>query len=298
MRAEKVGRDTMLSRIVQMVAAAQRSRAPIQRLADQVAGWFVPAVIVTAVAAFAAWSIFGPEPRFAFGLVAAVSVLIIACPCALGLATPMSIMVGVGRGAQAGVLIKNAEALERMEKVDTLVVDKTGTLTEGKPKVVAVVPVQGFDEPEVLRLAASVEGERHPLALASLLRRRSASSISPMFLVDSRPGRAPSAWSTGIDWLWAAPRSCKNRHCNRRPGTGPSGSGRRRDRDLPRRRRQGCGGDAIADPVKHDMTRSALSRKASGGYAHRRQQDTALAVARQLGINEVEAEVLPDRRAR
>ena len=139
MRAEKVGRDTMLARIVQMVAAAQRSRAPIQRLADQVAGWFVPTVIVIAVAAFVAWATFGPEPRYAYGLVAAVTVLIIACPCALGLATPMSIMVGVGRGAQAGVLIKNAEALERMEKVDTLVVDKTGTLTEGKPKVVAVV---------------------------------------------------------------------------------------------------------------------------------------------------------------
>src|SRR3979490_3255487 len=143
----------MLARVVDMVATAQRSRAPIQHLADQVAGWFVPAVILIALVAFAAWATFGPEPRFAFGLVAAVTVLIIACPCALGLATPMSIMVGVGRGALAGILIKNAEALERMERVDTLVVDKTGTLTEGKPKVVAVVPVQGFDEPEVLRLA-------------------------------------------------------------------------------------------------------------------------------------------------
>src|SRR5207302_333406 len=140
MRAEKVGRDTVLAQIVQMVATAQRSRAPIQRLVDQVSGWFVPAVIVIALIAFIAWSIWGPEPRFAFGLVAAVTVLIIACPCALGLATPMSIMVGVGRGAQAGVLIKNAEALERMEKVDTLVVDKTGTLTAGKPKVVSIVP--------------------------------------------------------------------------------------------------------------------------------------------------------------
>ena len=146
MRAEKVGRDTMLAQIVQMVATAQRSRAPIQRLADQVAGWFVPAVIAVAVLAFAAWATFGPEPRLTYGLVAAVTVLIIACPCALGLATPMSIMVGVGRGAQAGVLIKNAEALERMEKVDTLVVDKTGTLTEGKPKVVAIVPAPGFAE--------------------------------------------------------------------------------------------------------------------------------------------------------
>ncbi|MEA2992545.1 MAG: P-type Cu+ transporter, partial [Alphaproteobacteria bacterium] len=167
MRAEKVGRDTLLARIVQMVAAAQRSRAPIQRLADQVAGWFVPAVIAIAVAAFLAWSMFGPEPRFAYGLVAAVSVLIIACPCALGLATPMSIMVGVGRGAAAGVLIKNAEALERMEKIDTLVVDKTGTLTEGKPKLTAILPAPGFDEADVLRLAASVErSSEHPLAAA------------------------------------------------------------------------------------------------------------------------------------
>src|SRR5207344_2398100 len=139
----------------------------IQRLADQVAGWFVPAVMVAALLAFAAWAYFGPEPRMAFGLVAAVSVLIIACPCALGLATPMSIMVGVGRGAHAGVLIKNAEALERLEKVDTLVIDKTGTLTEGKPRVVAVVPIIGLDEREVLRLAASIErSSEHPLARA------------------------------------------------------------------------------------------------------------------------------------
>src|SRR5476651_248745 len=165
MRADKVGRDTLLSQIVKMVADAQRSRAPIQRLADQVAGWFVPTVIVVALIAFGAWAWFGPEPRMAFGLVAAVSVLIIACPCALGLATPMSIMVGVGRGAQAGVLIKNAEALERMEKIDTLVVDKTGTLTEGKPKVVAIVAATGFEEADILRLAASVErASEHPLA--------------------------------------------------------------------------------------------------------------------------------------
>jgi Cu+-exporting ATPase len=167
MRAEKIGRDTLLAQIVQMVAAAQRSRAPIQRLADQVSAWFVPAVILVAIAAFAAWTMFGPAPRFTFGLVAAVSVLIIACPCALGLATPMSIMVGVGRGAQVGVLIKNAEAIERMEKVDTLVVDKTGTLTEGKPKVVAIVPAPPFDEREVLRYAASIERlSEHPLAQA------------------------------------------------------------------------------------------------------------------------------------
>ena len=167
MRADRIGRDTMLSRIVQMVAEAQRSRAPIQRLADQVSGWFVPAVILVAVAAFTAWAVFGPEPRMAFGLIAAVSVLIIACPCALGLATPMSIMVGVGGGAQIGVLIKNAEALERMEKVDTIVVDKTGTLTEGKPKVVAFIAAEFRDANEVLRLAASLEQQsEHPLAKA------------------------------------------------------------------------------------------------------------------------------------
>ncbi len=167
MRAEKIGSDTMLSRIVQMVANAQRSRAPIQRMADRVSGWFVPAVILAAVLAFAAWSIWGPEPRLAYGLVAAVAVLIIACPCALGLATPMSIMVGVGRGAQAGVLIRDAEALERMEKVDTIIVDKTGTLTEGKPSVTAVIPLGGQDETELLRLAASVEqASEHPLAAA------------------------------------------------------------------------------------------------------------------------------------
>jgi Cu+-exporting ATPase len=167
MRAEKIGSETILARIVQMVAKAQRSRAPIQRLADQVSGWFVPVVIIAAVLAYAAWAIWGPEPRQAYAMVAAVAVLIIACPCALGLATPMSIMVGVGRGAQAGVLIRDAEALERMEKVDTLVVDKTGTLTEGKPSVTAVAITEGNTEDEVLRLGASVEqASEHPLAAA------------------------------------------------------------------------------------------------------------------------------------
>ena len=166
--ARKIGRDTMLAQIVQLVAEAQRSRAPIQRLADQVSGYFVPAVIGVAVLAFAAWAVWGPEPRFTYGLVAAVAVLIIACPCALGLATPMSIMVGVGRGASLGVLIKNAEALERMEKVDTLVIDKTGTLTEGKPSVTRVLAIgDGYGEEALLRFAASVErASEHPLAEA------------------------------------------------------------------------------------------------------------------------------------
>ena len=200
MRADKVGRDTLLSQIVQMVADAQRSRAPIQRLADQVAGWFVPTVIVVALLAFAAWAWFGPEPRMAFGLVAAVSVLIIACPCALGLATPMSIMVGVGRGAQAGVLIKNAEALERMEKVDTLVVDKTGTLTEGKPKVVAIVAARADStRADMLRLAASVErASEHPLADAIVRRGQRAQSrpAQGRRISIRRPARARPARST------------------------------------------------------------------------------------------------------
>jgi P-type Cu+ transporter len=167
MRAEKIGSETMLARIVQMVANAQRSRAPIQRMADKVSGWFVPAVILAAALAFAAWSFWGPERRFSYGLVAAVAVLIIACPCALGLATPMSIMVGVGRGAQSGVLIRDAEALERMEKVDTIVIDKTGTLTEGKPSVTSIVTAESLDENELLRMTASVEqASEHPLAAA------------------------------------------------------------------------------------------------------------------------------------
>ncbi len=178
MKADKVGRDTVLAQIVDMVAKAQRSRAPIQRLADQVSGWFVPAVIGAAVLAFIAWWTWGPEPSFTYALIAAVSVLIIACPCALGLATPMSITVGIGRGAQAGVLIKNAEALERMEKVDTLVVDKTGTLTEGKPTVVSMSTAPGFDEATLLRLAASLErSSEHPLA-AAIVRAANARGIA------------------------------------------------------------------------------------------------------------------------
>ena len=169
MRAERVGADTLLAQIVRMVAEAQRSRAPIQRLADQVSAWFVPAVVVVAVLTALAWGLYGPEPRLAYALVNAVAVLIIACPCALGLATPMSIMVGTGRGAQAGVLIKNAEALETLEKVDTAVVDKTGTLTEGKPRLVSVAAADGVTEGEVLALAAGLErGSEHPLAAAIL----------------------------------------------------------------------------------------------------------------------------------
>jgi heavy metal translocating P-type ATPase len=270
MRADKVGRDTMLARIVQMVAEAQRSRAPIQRLADMVSGYFVPVVIAIALAAFAAWAIWGPEPRLAFGLVAAVTVLIIACPCALGLATPMSIMVGVGRGAQAGVLIKNAEALERMERVDTLVVDKTGTLTEGKPKVVAIVPAAGFAEADVLQLAASVEkASEHPLALAIVAaaaeRKLTLSDVadfdSPtgkgvVGTVDGRRlvlGNARFLGELGIATTPAPGRCHGDLPCGRRQGS----------RDL-RHRRSGEGNDASG-------ARGPGAREGARRHADRRQ---------------------------
>jgi len=304
MRAEKVGRDTMLSRIVQMVAAAQRSRAPIQRLADQVSGWFVPAVIVIALLAFAAWSIYGPEPRFAFGLVAAVTVLIIACPCALGLATPMSIMVGVGRGAEVGVLIKNAEALERMEKIDTLVIDKTGTLTEGKPKVVAIVPATGFDENEVLRLAASVEkASEHPLALAivSAAQERGL-NLSPVTEFDSPTGRGVMG---AVDGRRLA---LGNANFLRELGVRTH----ELEQEAERLRHEGAtaiflGVDgkvaaviAIADPVKC-TTPDALNALSQEGVRvvmlTGDNKTTAQAVARRLGIKEVEAEVLPDQKS-
>jgi Cu+-exporting ATPase len=304
MRADKIGRDTLLSRIVQMVASAQRSRAPIQRLADQVSAWFVPAVIAVALLAFVAWAMFGPEPRFAFGLVAAVSVLIIACPCALGLATPMSIMVGVGRGAQAGVLIKNAEALERMEKVDTLVIDKTGTLTEGKPKVVAIAPAAGFDEAKILQLAASVErGSEHPLAtaiVAAAAERKIALMNVTGFdspvgkgvvgAVDNGKlalGNAKFLAELGVDTSVLAAEAERLRAdgataiflaVNGKP----------------------AGVIAIADPVK-PTTPDALKVLAVDGVRvvmlTGDNRTTAQAVARRLGIAEVEAEVLPDQKS-
>jgi heavy metal translocating P-type ATPase len=304
MQAEKVGRDTMLSRIVQMVAAAQRSRAPIQRLADQVSGWFVPTVIAIALVAFAAWSIYGPEPRFTFGLVAAVTVLIIACPCALGLATPMSIMVGVGRGAEVGVLIKNAEALERMEKIDTLVVDKTGTLTEGKPKVVAVVSAKWLDENEVLRLAASVEqASEHPLALAIVAAAQERGlNMSAVSGFDSTTGKGV------VGTLDGRRLALGNAKFLRELGI-PTNE---LEQDAERLRHEGAtaiflGVDgevaaviAIADPVKR-TTPDALNALAKEGVRvvmlTGDNKTTAQAVARRLGITEVEAEVLPDQKS-
>jgi Cu+-exporting ATPase len=304
MRAEKVGRDTMLAQIVQMVATAQRSRAPIQHLADKVAGWFVPAVILVALVAFAAWATFGPEPRFAFGLVAAVTVLIIACPCALGLATPMSIMVGVGRGALAGILIKNAEALERMERIDTLVVDKTGTLTEGKPKVVAVVPMQGMNETELLRLAASVEkASEHPLAraimdaaaerkivLAQVTDFDAPTGKGAIGTVDNRRIVLGNARFLGEIGIAVTPLEAQAERWRQDGATALylAADGK------------AYGVIAIADPVKATTPEAIKALTAEGVRVVMLTGDnktTAQAVARRLGITEVEAEVLPDQKS-
>jgi Cu+-exporting ATPase len=305
MRAEKVGADTLLARIVQMVAEAQRSRAPVQRLADQVSGWFVPLVLAVAALAFVAWMLLGPEPRLSFALLAAVSVMIIACPCALGLATPMSIMVGVGRGAQAGVLIKNAEALERFEKVDTLVVDKTGTLTEGRPAVVAVVPAGGLSEDELLRLCASVErGSEHPLADAILRAAQERNlSLAEAADFDSPVGKGVTGMVEGRRLAIGGARLMADQGLDLTPLQG----------EAERLRAEGAttvfasldgglaGLIAIADPVKASAPEAVKALKASGVRLVMMTGDnrtTALAVARRLGIDEVEAEVLPEDKAK
>ncbi|MBS1239889.1 MAG: Heavy metal translocating P-type ATPase, partial [Proteobacteria bacterium] len=301
MRAEKIGRDTMLARIVQMVAEAQRSRAPIQRLADTVSSWFVPAVILVAVLAFIVWSLVGPAPAMGYGLIAAVAVLIIACPCALGLATPMSIMVGVGRGATAGILIKNAEALERMEKVDTLVVDKTGTLTEGKPSVVAIEVAEGFAEDEVLRIAASLERtSEHPLALA-IVRAAQAKelALSEPAEVDQPVGKGITGTVDGHKIVAGNARFLEEQGI-------PTGALAER---ADRLRAEGAtaiflgvdgavaGAIGIADPVKA-TTPEALKALAEAGIKvimlTGDNRVTAEAIARWLGFTDIEAEVLPD----
>jgi Cu+-exporting ATPase len=301
MRADKVGRETVLAQIVQMVAQAQRSRAPIQRLADQVAAWFVPAVLTTSVLAFAAWWIWGPEPRVTFALIAAVSVLIIACPCALGLATPMSIMVGVGRGAQSGVLIKNAEALERMERVDTLVVDKTGTLTEGRPSVVGIKTAGGIAEGEVLRLTASLErSSEHPLA-AAIVRAandRTLALVQPSSF-DSPVGKGVIGEVEGRKLVIG------NQRIMSEGGIDTANLSAAAD-DM---RKDGAtaifvaidgkaaGIIAIADPVKPTTPAAIKALQEAGIRVVMLTGDnrtTAEAVARRLGIPEVEAEVLPE----
>ncbi|MBL8552875.1 MAG: heavy metal translocating P-type ATPase [Phenylobacterium sp.] len=304
LRAEKVGADTLLSQIVQMVAQAQRSRAPIQRLADRVSGWFVPTVIAVALAAAAVWALVGPEPRFGYALIAAVSVLIVACPCALGLATPISIMVGVGRGAQAGVLIKNAEALERFEKVDTLVVDKTGTLTEGRPAVTEVRPAPGFTEDEVLRLAASLErGSEHPLADAILRAAKDKNlPLSEAADFDSPVGKGVLGRVENRAIMLGGSRLLQEH------GVETAAL----DADIARLRSGGAttvlmavDGQlaavlAIADPIKATTAEAIRALKAAGVRLVMMTGDnhvTAKAVADQLGLDEVEAEVLPQDKA-
>ncbi|WP_370644762.1 heavy metal translocating P-type ATPase [Methylorubrum sp. B1-46] len=302
--AQKVGRDTMLARIVQLVAEAQRSRAPIQRLADQVAGWFVPAVIAVAVLAFVAWFAVGPEPRLTYGLLAAVAVLIIACPCALGLATPMSIMVGVGRGAQAGVLIKNAEALERLEKVSTLVVDKTGTLTEGKPAVTAIRPADGFNEAELLHLAASVErASEHPLALAIVAAAEAQGlALAPVSDFDSPTGRGAEGTVDGRRVRLGNAKFLAEAGIDT-AALDPVAEALRQDgataifMSLDDRV---AGVIAIADPIKATTPEALQALRTEGIRVVMLTGDnrtTAQAVARKLGIDEVEAEVLPDQKS-
>ena len=303
MRAERVGRDTMLSQIVRMVAAAQRSRAPIQGLADKVSGWFVPSVVLVSLIAFVVWSLLGPAPSLSHAIVNAIAVLIIACPCALGLATPMSIMVGTGRGAMAGVLVKNAEALELTEKVDTLVVDKTGTLTLGKPQLVAVEPAPGFDKSDVLRLAAALErASEHPLAEAIV---RGAEERGIDLPVSSEFQSHTGKGVTGV--VGRRRVVLGNKAMLSQSGIDVAGLVDRADA----RRSEGegvmfvgidgrlAGIVAVADPVKESAVDAVAELRRSGIHVVMMTGDnrrTAEAVGRQVGIDEVIADVLPDQK--
>lgn len=303
--ATRVGAETMLSRIVHMVAEAQRSRAPIQRLADQVAGWFVPAVIAVAVLAFVAWWVWGPTPAFTYGLIAAVSVLIIACPCALGLATPMSIMAGVGVGARHGVLIKNAEALERFEKVDTLILDKTGTLTEGKPAVIAISLAEGGDEASVLRLAASLENQsEHPLALAIVAAAKARGLVlSEPSAFDSPTGKGVVGVVEGRDLALGAERYLAELGIETAALKSKAEEYRKDGATaiFVAIDKKAASVFAIADPIKK-TTGGALQALRDQGIRlvmlTGDNRTTAEAVARQLGIDAVEAEVLPEDKSR
>jgi Cu+-exporting ATPase len=305
MRAEKVGADTLLSQIVHMVAAAQRSRAPIQRMADQVAGYFVPVVILVAVVTFIAWLVWGPSPAFSYALITAVAVLIIACPCALGLATPMSIMVGVGRGARHGVLIRDAEALERMEKVDTLVVDKTGTLTEGKPRVVHIEPAPGFRADDVLQRLASVErASEHPLAMAVVAaaqeRKLPLSDVSDF---DSPVGKGVVGNVQGASLISGAAKFLAERGVDVAPLNDAAEAQRTKSATVIFVALDGklAGLVAIADPIKQ-TTPEALSALRDAGVRivmlTGDGKTTAQAVGRELKIDEVVAEVFPEDKAK
>jgi Cu+-exporting ATPase len=303
MRAERVGRDTMLSQIVRMVAAAQRSRAPIQALADKVSAWFVPSVVAVSLIAFVVWSLFGPSPPLSHAIVNAIAVLIIACPCALGLATPMSIMVGTGRGATAGVLIKNAEALELMEKIDTLVVDKTGTLTEGKPRLIAVEPAAEFDEAEVLRLAASLErGSEHPLAAAIVEGAEDRKLKLPSSGdFQSHTGKGVTGKVDGRTVALGNPALMSD--------LGVDASAVQAQADAHRSEGRGvmvvaidgklAGLVVVADPVKDSAAAAIAELHRDGIRIVMLTGDnarTAEAVGRQVGIDEVMADVLPDQK--
>jgi Cu+-exporting ATPase len=304
MRAEKVGADTLLSQIVHMVAAAQRSRAPIQRMADQVAGWFVPVVMLVAALTFAVWLAWGPSPAFSYALITAVAVLIIACPCALGLATPMSIMVGVGKGAQHGVLIRDAAALEKMEKVDTLVVDKTGTLTEGRPKVVHIEPAGGFATEAVLQKLASVErASEHPLAMAIVLDAQDRKlMLSPVTDFDSPVGKGVVGTVDGQRVVSGSARFLAELGIDTSPLSAAAEAQRQRAATVIF---VGVGGQlagfvAIADPVKATTPQALKALQAAGIRVVMLTGDgrtTAEAVGRQLGIDEVVAEVFPEDKA-
>ncbi|MDF1671831.1 MAG: copper-translocating P-type ATPase [Roseovarius sp.] len=303
--ATRVGADTMLSQIVEMVANAQRSRAPIQKYADMVAGYFVPAVILIAVLSFIGWALWGPEPALSYGLISAVAVLIIACPCALGLATPMSIMTATGRGAQAGVLIKNAEALERFEKVDTLIVDKTGTLTEGKPRLVAVLPELGHDEAEVLRLAASLErGSEHPLAEAivrgaeergvEMVKAEDFEAITGKGVKGVVDGKAVALGNLKLITDMGLKADALIEKANARRDEGETVMFVVLDDAI-------AGLVSVADPVKQ-TTPAALKALHELGFriimATGDNERTAKSVARRLGIDEIRADVLPEDKAR
>jgi Cu+-exporting ATPase len=305
MRAEKVGADTLLSQIVHMVAAAQRSRAPIQRMADQVAGWFVPVVILVAVVTFVVWLVWGPPPAFSYALITAVAVLIIACPCALGLATPMSIMVGVGKGAQHGVLIRDAEALERMEKIDTLVVDKTGTLTEGRPKVVHIEPTAGLTENDVLQKLASVErASEHPLAAAIVAAAQDRKlPLQPVVDFDSPVGKGVVGVVDGKRVVCGSAKFLQEQSISSELLASKAEERRAQSATVIFVGIDGqlAGFVAIADPIKATTPAALQALKEAGVRIVMLTGDgrtTAEAVGRELGIDEVIAEVFPEDKAK